>query len=577
MKHNKFFSVLATVGMLVVSVGLASLAFWETHHFLERTHLKKLTAAHARTVRLDLLEEVQACVSAHVRLAKLLEGNVPRRNWESMAEMLMKDYPGVIAEQWVEPGFRARWTVAKTPDDSDQNLLRAPDAALTSVLKQAEDLGENDVLFTPAFTRENAKSVRRVLVRVSREGKSIGFVVASVDMKKLLDDMLVDQAGAGFGIIVADENGEVYTTGKGIENQGDWTTSAEVKLSGLTLQVRVWPEASLLTGNSATLVEISLAAGALIGSLVFVALDLARASFTQSRELRCARDELELRVHERTKDLAFTNKALGAEISEHKRARQALLELSAQLLRVRDDEQRRIARELHDGTVQTLCALAINLERFQSFIASGGSSQAQELLAQSSALNEQAITEVRTISYLLHPPILEELGLEAALPWYAAGFTARSGIQVNVKVQSGLGRLSDEVELALYRIVQEGLTNIHRHSGSLTADISVVRDANRVELQITDQGCGMPSNALEAGGNPAAIGVGIAGMRERVRNLDGEIEIQSGINGTSIRVELPIQVKCVSEQRQNFRDPDAVPARSESRSTNDGGQQAECA
>ncbi len=250
-----------------------------------------------------------------------------------------------------------------------------------------QDLGEDDVLFTPTFTRKNGKSVRQVLVRVAHEGKSIGFVIASVDMQKLLDDMLEDQAGAGFGIIVADENEEVYTTGKAIENQGDWTTNAEVKTYGLTLQVRVWPEASLLTGNRATLFEISLAGGALIGSLFFVALDLARASFIQSRELRRARDELELRVHERTKDLASTNKALESEVYEHKQARQSLQELSGQLLRVRDDEQRRIARELHDGTVQTLCALAINLERLQRFMANGGSSKAQELLAQSCVLS----------------------------------------------------------------------------------------------------------------------------------------------------------------------------------------------
>jgi len=174
--------------MLVATVGLASLAFRETHHFLERTHVKKLTAAHARTVRLDILEEFQDCVSAHVRLAKLLEGNTSRRNWESLARMLIKDYPGVIAEQWVDPSFRTRWTVVKTPDESDQNLLHAPDAAPTSVRKQMQDLGEDDVLFTPTFTRKNGKSVRQVLARVAHEGKSIGFVIASVDMQKLLDE-----------------------------------------------------------------------------------------------------------------------------------------------------------------------------------------------------------------------------------------------------------------------------------------------------------------------------------------------------------------------------------------------------
>ena len=165
--------------------------------------------------------------------------------------------------------------------------------------------------------------------------------------------------------------------------------------------------------------------------------------------------------------------------------------------------------------------LAIDLQKVQQLVPNGDILKAQELLAQSTELIEQATAEVRTVSYLLHPPILDEFGLEGVLPWYAAGFSSRSGIQVNVDVQPDLGRFPHELELTLFRIVQEALTNIHRHSGSPTADITVFRDAHRVTLQITDHGRGIPPGTLEPAGNARAIvGVGIAGMRERCGNWE---------------------------------------------------------
>ncbi len=256
-------------------------------------------------------------------------------------------------------------------------------------------------------------------------------------------------------------------------------------------------------------------------------------------ELRFAREQLEIRVQERTAELRSANQKLEVEIEERKHGEKVLQELSGRLLQLKDEEQRHIARELHDSTAQLLASAAIDLERIQKLVLGG--SRAEKLLGQTSRLVEQAIAEIRTVSYLLHPPILDTLGLEGALSWYAAGLSRRSNIQVKVRIQPSFGRLSHELELAVFRIVQEALTNIHRHSGSPSAEISVSKDSCLVEIQITDRGRGIPPEILKPAINTGAIvGVGIAGMRERVRQLGGHLEIDSGSSGTSIRATLPI-------------------------------------
>jgi PAS domain S-box-containing protein len=273
-------------------------------------------------------------------------------------------------------------------------------------------------------------------------------------------------------------------------------------------------------------------------------------------ELRRAHDELESRVQERTAELQSTNKKLEVEVHERRQAEESLRELTGRLLQLRDEEQRRIARDLHDSTAQILGALAIDLERVQQLVPKGNSLKVRKLLAQCSELAERATSEIRTLSYLLHPPILDDLGLECVLPWYAAGFSSRSGIQANVDVQPNLGRFPQEVELTLFRIVQEALTNIHRHSGSPSADITVFRDANQVTLQIEDHGCGISPEILgPLAGARTLVGVGIPGMRERVRQFGGSLEIASGGNGTTIKTILPTDCPSqISDRDYNPRD-----------------------
>jgi signal transduction histidine kinase len=221
-------------------------------------------------------------------------------------------------------------------------------------------------------------------------------------------------------------------------------------------------------------------------------------------------------------------------------ARASLEQLSRQLLQLQDQERRRIARELHDTTGQSLVALNVNLAIINKS-ADRLNEKTRRILQESISLIEQCLQEVRTLSYLLHPPVMEELGLASALRWYAEGFTERSGISVELEMQQ-LPRLAQVTETTLFRIVQECLTNIHRHSGSPTAQIRLSMDSNEIVLEVQDQGRGIPEENLRKRLNESPrLGVGITGMRERVRQLGGQLEISSGEGGTTVKTILPLQ------------------------------------
>jgi len=217
--------------------------------------------------------------------------------------------------------------------------------------------------------------------------------------------------------------------------------------------------------------------------------------------------------------------------------------LTGRLMHAQDDERRRIAQMLHETAAQDLAALKMHLARLRR-TASHLSDTDREALTESISLAEQAITEIRTLSYLLHPPFLDETGLLSALRWCAAGFAERSGITVDVELPDSFERLPLDTETALFRIVQESLTNIHRHAGSETARILLHRDPETLLLEIEDRGHGIPETLLRHIMNGGGIvGVGIAGMSERIEQLGGRLEIESsdhGVTGTTVRVRLPL-------------------------------------
>jgi signal transduction histidine kinase len=240
--------------------------------------------------------------------------------------------------------------------------------------------------------------------------------------------------------------------------------------------------------------------------------------------LRNEQGELEKRVQERTSDLDTAN--------------QNLRELSARLLQLQDDERRRIARELHDSVGQMLVALTMNLSAVRLDVER--LAKTAHALADSESLVQEMSTEVRTISHLLHPPLLDEAGLLSALRWYVEGFVRRSKIDVDLDLPDAFGRLPRESETAIFRVVQECLTNIHRHSGSSHAKIRLRQREHEVFVEIEDKGKGIPAEKIQEMALAGAPGVGIRGMRERLRQLGGTMEINSNGSGTVIAVRLPI-------------------------------------
>jgi signal transduction histidine kinase len=244
----------------------------------------------------------------------------------------------------------------------------------------------------------------------------------------------------------------------------------------------------------------------------------------ENKALRRAQEELEDCVKQRTVDLDAANRGLR--------------ELTARLMQLQDEERRRIARELHDSVGQTLAALTMNLTTVSADIERLG--ETAKTVSDSLALAQEMHKEVRTVSYLLHPPLLDEAGLASALRWYVEGFAERSKIQVQLEIVEDFGRLPQDMETALFRTVQECLTNIHRHSGSPVASIRLALTADEIRLRVEDRGVGIPREKLDEVISDRTPGVGIRGMRERLRQLGGSLAIQSGENGTVVEVSLPM-------------------------------------
>jgi two-component system, NarL family, sensor kinase len=219
----------------------------------------------------------------------------------------------------------------------------------------------------------------------------------------------------------------------------------------------------------------------------------------------------------------------------------SLRQLSGRLLQLQDEERRRIARDLHDVTGQKIAFLSMSLDRLGRLTESR-KPEAKETLEESRDMVRKIGEEIRTLSYLLHPPLLDESGLASAVRWYAEGFQRRSGIVLSVNIAPGLGRLSTEVETALFRVVQESLTNVHRYSGSVDAEIKIFTAAGQVQLEVADHGKGIEAGAVRAPiEGIASLGVGIPGMRERLRQLGGQLEVDFGGNGTRVFASVPFK------------------------------------
>jgi signal transduction histidine kinase len=238
---------------------------------------------------------------------------------------------------------------------------------------------------------------------------------------------------------------------------------------------------------------------------------------------------------------------INTDITARKRAEEAAKNLSGRILNLQDEERRRIARGLHDSLGQYLAAIKMSLD-----VLSTTEGRQAAVALECSEIVDKCLTETRTISHLLHPPLLDEVGLRSALQWYVDGFAQRSDIQVNLDLPAELGRLDTDVETALFRIVQEALTNVHRHSSASEVDIRFLVDTKHLQLDVSDNGKGIPKDrlqgVLESG---SGTGVGLAGIRERVRDLGGSMEINSDDAGTAIIISIPLTELASTDSQEN--------------------------
>ena len=297
---------------------------------------------------------------------------------------------------------------------------------------------------------------------------------------------------------------------------------------------------------SLTISPIRNAAGKIIGASK-IARDISarkrveRELHESEQRFRTLADALDTQVQFRTQELRRRN----AEILQQS---DQLRDLSGRLMATQDEERRRIARDLHDSAGQNLSVLAMTLARIEDE-AKRDPAQLSQTVKDARELIEALSQEIRTTSYLLHPPMLDEFGLSSALGLYLEGLQQRSGLSIELNIPSDFGRLAPDVELAIFRLVQECLTNIHRHSGSKTAVIRIIREPDKIYAEVQDQGKGMsPERFAEVQSQGAGVGVGIRGMRERVRQAHGELTVDSNALGTTITAIFPATNLAAKEQ-----------------------------
>jgi len=376
---------------------------------------------------------------------------------------------------------------------------------------------ELDVLVLAPFGKDSA-----LIAKVLEQSGTAARVLASA---KELTEAVLDSAGAA---IISEEalcEREIVELAGKLESQPPWSDLPIIVLTG--------------GGMSTAATEHAVRTRAPLGNVTLLERPFRPATLisTVKGALSARRHQYEIRDHLQQRKLAedALRKAHDTLESIVEERTAALRRLSAQLLHVQDEERRHIARELHDGLGQYLAAAKLTLDTLAlARNDDSGFSDAIELIG-------QAIKETRTLSHLLHPPLLDAAGLTSAVSWYVEGFAKRSGIKADLTLPEKPGRLPVAVETALFRIMQEALTNVYRHSGSSRVTIAFSVDEANARLEIRDFGKGIPERIVENFHlSGTDVGVGLAGIRERVKELGGRLEVSSGSKGTTIIANVPV-------------------------------------
>ncbi len=558
-------SVSYWLALAVLVLGLAgTAAAWYITRSHEQEQVRWATKLAADAIRNDLTESIEWEMYGLDRLALLWETVDPSEPlWTKNAELYIRHRPGCIAVEWLTPDGAKRVIVTVPGRRTNAELAFA---GVPKSLIESAAVSKSARIGSPTPMPDGSKQYA-IAYPVYALSQLRGFVVSFFDFEPTLGYILDDVKPLGYSVELSEGDQDQYLlVGSSREPRQEWGATTKVPVPGGAWEIRVWPNPDVLDRITSRIPEATLAIGGILSFLLALVVHLVISAGRKSErirqineqlqlevktrrdaqeELSRAHSELEVRVQERTAELAAANALLGREIKEHRKAEESLQQLTGRLFHLQDEERRRLARELHDGATQKLIALAMNMASMRRRPISGD--HQEELMNDSVRLIQESIRELRTTSHLLHPPLIDELGLPVTLRSYVDGFAARSGIHVTLTLDPHLQRLEHDTELAIFRIVQESLTNIHRHSHSPRASILLARESTEIRLEISDEGTGIAPEVLNRAERGTA-GVGIASMRERVRLLGGHFEVSSGKTGTTIRILLPAMETKPSDQ-----------------------------
>jgi signal transduction histidine kinase len=515
---NRFQSVRLPLLVAVVTVA-AALVLWHALRGQERAQTERVVKLATYSIRADMIADMNIRILGLVRLAKLWEiWEKPRENeFRLHTSLYISHEPGCVAVGWVTPDLDINWAVPVDGDVAIRQLTLATQGEQRRLLNSSLQTHEAIVGHSVQLSQE--ERFLPVWVPIFEKNTFHGYIVGVFRVHTLLDDITSDHADLGYEVVVVEGQQPIYYLSNATIAKNKWAQETTVPLPGAKWGLQIWPSTKALP-DTYPLSQVVLLGG------IFVALQLTLTVYLAQKARLWARH------------VEAANQELVKENTERRRAEESMHRLSARLLQVQDEERRHIARELHDSTAQTMYGVAIKL-RLISESESPRDPKSDQLLTESRQLAEQCLSEMRTMAYLLHPPSLDELGLVPACRSLVKGFTERSGILVDLKAPPDLDRLPREMETALFRVMQESLSNIHRHSGSKTACIQLSQSDQEIRLEVSDQGRGLVREMLDREIDHTRLGVGIAGMRERLRQLGGQLEIRSSSKGTTVIAVLP--------------------------------------
>lgn len=378
-------------------------------------------------------------------------------------------------------------------------------------------IGDLPVLVFSPFGKDAA-----LIERVLRQSAVTAQVLSTLED---LQAAISEDAGAAIITEEVLQNGAIGALAQRLSAQPPWSDFPIIVLTG--------------SGMSTATTESAVRSRAPLGNITLLERPLRPVTLISAvrSALIARRRQYEVRDHLRERGAAedALRRAHDALESLVEQRTAALRRLSVKLLRVQDEERRRIARELHDSLGQDLTAAKISLDMLAQ-----ESRLDSDHLRDARALVDRSISDTRTLSHLLHPPLLDEAGFLSAAKWYVEGFGQRSGIASKLDLPSHVHRLPRRTEIALFRILQEALTNVHRHSGSRAVNVSVTADNSVVVLKVKDFGTGVPREVLDRFWRTGSVGVGLAGIRERLKELGGCLNIESNVDGTLLKASIPV-------------------------------------